>query len=119
MILSENRAPLFRIMLQATKSLERDADPTITHPALAPLSEQVRLDVRNRMIGEVLADLGHDPLLDVLMKGAAQVGERARRRDNDQCRYGTLAHQMLQCGGDAGNEAILLQTVQSVWATLP
>ena len=63
------------------------------------------------MIGEVLADLGHDPFLDVLMKGAAQVGEGARRRDNDQCRYGTLAHQMLQCGSDAGNEANLLQTV--------
>ena len=71
MILSENRVALFRIMLQATKSLERDADPTITHPALAPLSEQVRLDVRHRMVGEVLSDLGDDPLFHVGMEGAA------------------------------------------------
>ena len=36
------------------------------------LSEQVRLDLRNRMVGEILADFGHDPLFHIGMEGPAQ-----------------------------------------------
>src|SRR5262249_57298639 len=40
--------------------------------------DQVLLDLSNRMLREVLVDLGNDPLLHVGMKRSPQVGERAR-----------------------------------------
>ena len=63
------------------------------------------------MVGEILADFGHDPLFHVSMEGASQVGERARRRGNDKCRDRAAAHYILQRRGDPFNKTMLLEVM--------
>jgi hypothetical protein len=46
---------------------------------------KVRLDPVDRLIGEVFVEFGHDLCLDVGMKGAPQLGERLRRRGDQNC----------------------------------
>jgi hypothetical protein len=67
------------------------------------------LDLRHRMIGEVLADLGDDPLFHIVMESPPQIGERARRCRNDEGGDRPVAHHMLQRCGDALDKTMLLK----------
>src|ERR1043166_7186717 len=69
------------------------------------------LDLADRMLGEVLVDLGDDPPLDVGMEGMAQLRQRARRRRHDQGLGVALAHELLHGGSDAMGETLLLELV--------
>lgn len=75
------------------------------------LSENVSLDFPNGVLGQILADFGHDPFLDVGMEGTPQIGKGARRRDNDERRHVTRAHDVLQSGGHALRKAVLLEVM--------
>jgi hypothetical protein len=66
-------------------------------------------DVVDRVIGQILPDLGDDPRLDVFMKGTPQLGERSRRSCNNQRRNVALPHRVFECGGDMVDEPVLLE----------
>ena len=89
MIFSENRLPLFA--LASTKKMS--------------------FDFSDRVLGKVFADFGNDPLLDVGVEGVAQIGERARRRDDDQRGDAALAHHFLQSRRHPLDEAVLFQSM--------
>ena len=69
----------------------------------------MRFDVRDRVVGQVLADFGDDALLHVGMEGAAQVGERARRRGDDDGGHVVGAHEFFQFRRHAFDEPMLLE----------
>ncbi len=45
--------------------------------------EKMSFDFSDRVLGEVFADFGNDPFLDIGVERVAQISERARRRDDD------------------------------------
>ena len=63
------------------------------------------------MVGEILADFGHDPLFHIGMESPAQVGERARRCGNDEGRDRAASHHALQCSGDPFHKAVLFEVM--------
>ena len=63
------------------------------------------------MLGQILADLGHDPLLDVGVEGSPQLGERLRRGDDDKRLHFARPHQRFHGGGNAVGEAMLFDVV--------
>ena len=73
------------------------------------------------MVGEILADFGHDPLFHIGMEGAAQVGQRARWRGNDEGRDCAAAYHILQRSGDAFDKTVLLEVmpVGLIYAAAP
>src|SRR5580704_16357913 len=74
-------------------------------------AHQVLLDFVDRLLGEVLVDLGDDVGLDVLVQGLAQVGEGARGRSDDECFHVALAYELLQRCRHLTGEVVLLQFV--------
>ena len=63
------------------------------------------------MFGEILVDLGDDPLLDIGVKRLAQVGECARRRDHDERMNATFADDPFESRGDVCGKAVLFELV--------
>jgi hypothetical protein len=63
------------------------------------------------MVGEILADFGHDPLFHVRMEGPAQIGQRARRCGNDKRLDRAAAHHILQRRGDPFNKTMLFEVM--------
>lgn len=65
----------------------------------------------DRVLGQVFADFGNDPFLDIGVEGVPQIGERARRRDDDQRCDAALAHHFLQSRRHPLDEAVLFQSM--------
>jgi len=65
----------------------------------------------DRVLGQVFADFGNDPFLDIGVEGVPQIGERARRRDDDQRGDAALAHHFLQSRRHPLDEAVLFQSM--------
>ena len=63
------------------------------------------------MIGEILVHLGNDPLFHLLMKRTAQIGECARRCNNNQRLDLLLTHHARQGRGDIFCETVFLQVM--------
>ena len=72
---------------------------------------QVLLDLADRMLGQVLADLGDNPALHIGMERVPQLRQRPRRRRHDERIYLALAHQHFHCGSHALGEAVFFEVV--------
>src|SRR6516165_3356088 len=69
------------------------------------------LDIVERMLGEILVDLGYDPHFDIGMERLAQIGERTRRRDDKQSLDAALTYDFLKRRGHLMGESMLLEHV--------
>jgi len=69
------------------------------------------LDLADRMLGEILVDLGDDPSLHVGMEGVSELRQRARRCGDDQRLGVAFAYEPLHGGGDALGKPLLLELV--------
>lgn len=74
-------------------------------------TKKMSFNFPDRVLGQVFADFGNDPFLDIGVEGVPQIGERARRRDDDQRGDAALAHHFLQSRRHPLDEAVLFQSM--------
>ena len=72
-------------------------------------SAEVFLNLRNRMLGQILIHLGNYPLLHIHMKSMAQLRKGARRSNNDERLHAFCSNQFLYRSGYVLYKAMLLQ----------
>ena len=93
------------------EDLRRNWNIVRYEPIPSSWRREVLLDLVDRLLGEILVDLGDDAGLDVLVQRLAQVSEGARGCGDQQRLDVALAHQLFERFRHHAGEMVLLQIV--------
>jgi len=69
------------------------------------------LYLTDRMLGQILVDLGDDARLDIDVKGASQIGKRLWRRHDHKRRHVSRPHYLLHYRSDSLRKPLLLNVM--------
>jgi hypothetical protein len=75
------------------------------------LSNEVLFNLRNRVLGQVLVDLGDYSISYIYMESMPQIGEGTRRGSNDESFDIARAHQLLQRRSHTMGKSMCLELV--------